>query len=108
MRTPDIDEHGNFNGNFLSTKGDKVHCSIEALEANTCMAVESEVVDASGYRRHDPSGGYEGFSLLADGSIAAFIEKQSGDSTLGDEPGKCMHPFVMQWTFSFFACVLKN
>lgn len=33
------------------------------------------------------SGGYEGFSLLADGSIAAFVEKQSGDSSLGDEPG---------------------
>lgn len=51
------------------------------------MAVDSSVVDASDYRKHDPSGGYEGFSVLADGSIAAFIEKQSGDSTLGDEPG---------------------
>ncbi len=33
------------------------------------------------------SGGYEGFSVLADGSIAAFVEKNSGDSSLGDEPG---------------------
>lgn len=92
VRTPDIDENGNFNGKFLSTKGDKVHCSIEDLEANTCMAVDSSIVDASDYRKHDPSGGYEGFSVLADGSIAAFIEKQSGDSTLGDEPGT-LHGF---------------
>ena len=41
VRTPDIDEDGNFNGNFLSTKGDKVHCSIESLEANTCMGILS-------------------------------------------------------------------
>lgn len=45
------------------------------------------MVDASEYRKHDPSGGYEGFSLLADGSIAAFVEKKTGDTTLGDEPG---------------------
>lgn len=87
VRTPDIDENGNFNGKFLSTRGDKVHCSIASLEANTCMAVDSAVVDASEYRKHDPSGGYEGFSVLADGTIAAFVEKKSGDTTLGDEPG---------------------
>lgn len=87
VRTPDIDEKGNFNGKFLSTRGDKIHCSIEALEANECPAVDSEVVDASEYRKHDPSGGYEGFSVLADGTIAAFVEKKSGDTTLGDEPG---------------------
>ena len=28
-----------------------------------------------------------GFSLLADGTIAAFVEKNTGDSTLGNEPG---------------------
>jgi hypothetical protein len=44
-------------------------------------------VDASLYRKHDPSGGYEGFSVLADGTIAAFVEKKTGDTTLGDEPG---------------------
>ena len=88
VRTPDIDTKGNLiPDKFLSTKGDKVHCSIEDLEANECMAVDSAVVDASEYRKHDPSGGYEGFSLLEDGTIAAFVEKQSGDSTLGDEPG---------------------
>lgn len=27
VRTPDIDEHGQFNGKFLSTRGDKVHVS---------------------------------------------------------------------------------
>ena len=85
VRTPDIDEDGNFNGKFLSTNGEKVHCSITSLEANECMAVD--IVDASDYRKHDPSGGYEGFSLLADGTIAAFIEKKTGDCTLGDEPG---------------------
>lgn len=127
VRTPDIDENGDFNGNFLSTRGDKVHvsrlefalcivvsdscaflpshfdvsfhttifyffeflnqCSIESLEANECPEVASEVVDNSEYRKHDPSGGYEGFSVLADGTIAAFLEKTTGDTTLGDEPG---------------------
>lgn len=87
VRTPDIDASGNFNGNFLSTRRDKVHCTIEALEANECPSVFSATVDESSYRKHDPSGGYEGFSLLADGSIAAFLEKKSGDSTLSDEPG---------------------
>jgi len=89
VRTPDIDAKGKFNGKFLSTRGDKVHCDVSVLEANAddCMAVDSETVEASEYRRHDPSGGYEGFSLLADGSIAAFVEKKSGDSSLGDEPG---------------------
>jgi len=87
VRTPDIDKNGKFNGKFLSTKGDKVHCSIAALEANTCPSVSSATVEASEYRKVDPSGGYEGFSLLADGTIAAFIEKKSGDTTLQDEPG---------------------
>jgi hypothetical protein len=49
--------------------------------------VSSAVVDESEFRKHDPSGGYEGFSLLADGTIAAFVEKKTGDTTLGDEPG---------------------
>ena len=87
MRTPDIDESGSFNGKMLSTRGDKVHCSIDDLAANTCSSVSSEAVDESEYRKHDPSGGYEGFSLLADGSIAAFLEKKSGDTTLSEEPG---------------------
>ena len=29
----------------------------------------------------------QGFSILADGTIAAFVEKKTGDTTLGDEPG---------------------
>lgn len=87
VRTPDIDPAGNFNGFFLSTRRDKVHCTIEALEANTCPSVASSVVDGTDYRKHDPSGGYEGFSLLADGHIAAFLEKNSGDTTLNSEPG---------------------
>ena len=88
VRTPDIDAEGNFiEGKYLSSRRDKVHCTIEALEANECPSVSSDVVDASDYRKHDPSGGYEGFSLLADGSIAAFMEKNSGDTTLSDEPG---------------------
>ena len=39
-------------------------------------------VDDSDYRKHDKSGGYEGFSMLADGTIAAFLEKKGGDTTL--------------------------
>ena len=56
VRTPDIDENGNFNGKFLSTRGDKVHCDVSVLEANTddCLAVDSATVEASEYRRHDP------------------------------------------------------
>lgn len=87
VRTPDIDEHGDFNGKYLSTRGDKVHCKISDLKNNECSSVASEVVEASEYRKHDPSGGYEGFSVLSDGTIAAFVEKKSGDTTLGDEPG---------------------
>lgn len=87
VRTPDIDASGNFNGAFLTTRGDKVHCSIADLEANTCTSVDSAVVDESEYRKHDPSGGYEGFSILDDGTLVAFLEKNSGDTTLGDEPG---------------------
>ena len=88
VRTPDINSDGSFNDVFLSTRGDKVHCSIAELESDDqCLSVDSEVVDASDYRKHDPSGGYEGFCLFADGTVAAFLEKQSGDTTLGDEPG---------------------
>jgi len=87
VRTPDIDEHGEFNGKFLSTVGDKVHCKIEDLKTNDCFAVDSSVVDESEYRKHGPSGGYEGFSTLSDGTIAAFVENKSGDTTLQDEPG---------------------
>uniref|UniRef100_A0A7S1BQY7 Phytase-like domain-containing protein n=1 Tax=Corethron hystrix TaxID=216773 RepID=A0A7S1BQY7_9STRA len=86
VRTPDIDENGKFNGKFLSTSRDKVHCSIEALENDTCRTVKPDVVDAE-YRRVDKSGGYESFGRLDDGNIVAFIEKQDGDSTLQDEPG---------------------
>jgi len=87
VRTPDIDADGNFNGKFLSTSGDKVHCDMAALESNDCMRVNSSVVDESTYRKHDPSGGYEGFSVLADKTIEAFLEKNSGDTTLNEEPG---------------------
>lgn len=84
VRTPDIDEFGNFTGVFLSTRADKVHCDVAVLEANAddCLEVDSDTVDASEYRRHDRSGGYEGFSLLSDGTIAAFLEKNTGDTTL--------------------------
>lgn len=86
-RTPDIDEFGQFNGKFLSTTGDKVHCSLTDLEANNCRSVPSSVVDESEYRKHQPSGGFEGFTLLADGTIAAFLETQLGDTSLKGEPG---------------------
>lgn len=33
------------------------------------------------------SGGFEGFSRLADGTIAAFLERNTSDTTLGGEPG---------------------
>jgi hypothetical protein len=87
VRTPDIDQNGNFNGKFLSTRGDRVHCTAAALQAGTCPQVDSATVDASAYRRHDSSGGFEGFSKLADGTIAAFLEKNTGDTTLTGEPG---------------------
>lgn len=87
VRTPDINAIGEFNGKFLSTRRDKVHCTIEDLEADECPSANSTLVDESDYRKHDPSGGYEGFSLLADGSIAAFPEKTGGDTTLNEEPG---------------------
>lgn len=88
VRTPDIDSSGNLlTDKFLSTRSDKVHCSISDLEANTCSSVDTSVVDTSEYRKHDKSGGYEGFSFLADGTIAAFLEKKSGDTSLSDEPG---------------------
>jgi hypothetical protein len=90
VRTPDIRNDGSLKRNkFLSTRGDKVHCRRSVLRENAddCRSVPSEVVDESNYRKHDPSGGFEGFSILSDGTIAAFIEKQTGDTTLGDEPG---------------------
>ena len=87
VRLPDVDSDGEFNGDFLSTNRDKVHCTIEDLEADECPSVNSSLVEASGYRKHDPSGGFEGMSLLADGTVVAFLEKNSGDTTLGDEPG---------------------
>jgi hypothetical protein len=91
VRTPDINPAtGAFVPNkFLSTRGDKVHCNITVLQTNpdACNIVPLSTVDASAYRRHDQSGGYEGFAFLADGSIAAFLEKNDGDSTLNTEPG---------------------
>jgi hypothetical protein len=89
VRTPDINKDGSLSTDvFLSTTGDKIHCNIEDLEDDTCPSVESSVVDANeDFRRHDPSGGFEGFTLLADGSVAAFLEKKSGDTTLSEEPG---------------------
>lgn len=54
VRTPNIDSQGQFNGKFLSTRGDKVHCNISSLTANTCKTSTSATVDASIYRRHDP------------------------------------------------------
>ena len=88
VRTPDIDSSGNLIADkFLSTNGDKVHCSIASLEANNCKAVASSVVEASMYRKHDRSGGFEGQGLLADGTLVAFLEKNSGDSSLKSEPG---------------------
>ena len=88
VRTPDIDANGSFNGKFLSSKGDKVHCTIEALEANECHISTDDVVDASDYVRHGSSGGYEGLVPMAAGSTTAFIERNAG-STLADrgEPG---------------------
>jgi Esterase-like activity of phytase len=90
VRTPDINqEDGSLSTDlFFTTVRDKVHCTMEDLEADECPSVESSVVDENTeYRKHDPSGGYEGFSLLADGSVAAFFEKNTGDTTLSDEPG---------------------
>jgi hypothetical protein len=84
VRTPDIDKKGNLLNTYLSTTGDKVHCDVAVLQKNAddCLSVTSKVVDASKYRKHDSSGGYEWFSLLSDGTIAAFVEKSTGDTTL--------------------------
>ena len=89
VRTPDINEDGSLSTDtFLTTARDKVHCTIADLEQDACSSVDSSVVDENTeYRKHDPSGGYEGFSLLPDGTIAAFLEKSSGDTTLSGEPG---------------------
>lgn len=88
VRTPDIDSNGNFiKGKFLSTTLDKVHCSDMQLIDNICGKAESKTVDDNGYRRVDKSGGYEGLARLGDGSIAAFLEKKDGDTTLSNEPG---------------------
>lgn len=90
VRTPDIDKNGNFNGQFLSSTGDKVHCTIAALEANECMSVDGSVVEASDFVRHGSSGGYEGLVMMADGSVTAFIENNGGGSQLAErgEPGQ--------------------
>ena len=86
VRTPDIDsETGAFvDGKFLSTVSDKVHCDVAELEADadSCLEVKSEDVVAAGYREQHKSWGYEGFSALPDGSIAAFLEK-----VMEGEPG---------------------
>lgn len=89
VRTPDIEEDGTLSTErFFTSSRDKVHCEIEQLKIDNCTSVDPSVVDAqSVFRKHDPSGGYEGFSLLPDGSIAAFFEKNSGDTTLTEEPG---------------------
>jgi hypothetical protein len=42
-------------------------------------------------RKHDKSGGFEGMTALSDGTSAAFLEKTSGDTTLGDEPGALVY-----------------
>ena len=87
IRTPDIDsETGEFNGLYLSSAGDKVHCNISDLE--NCLSVDTSIVDESEYVRHGTSGGYEGLSAMADGTVVAFIERNAG-STLADrgEPG---------------------
>jgi len=88
VRTPDIDSFGNFNGRYLSSRSDKVHCSIAALQANTCGISTDAVVDATNYVRHGTSGGYEGLVMMANGFVAAFIERNVG-STLANrnEPG---------------------
>lgn len=87
VRTPDINSDGSFNGKFLSSRMDKVHCTITDLEANDCKSVDSIVVEESEFRKHDTGGGFEGMTVLADGTIAAFLEKNTGDTTLSDEPG---------------------
>jgi hypothetical protein len=88
VRTPDINPDGSFNGKFLSSKGDKVHCTIAALQANDCKMSDDATVDASEYVRHGSSGGYEGLVPMADGSTTAFIERNAG-SKLAErgEPG---------------------
>ena len=73
---------------FLSSAGDKVHCSLASLGANTCAGVATSVVDASMYVRHGTSGGFEGLAMMADKSITAFIERNSGSSLVErGEPG---------------------
>ena len=90
VRTPDIDENGTFNGLYLSSRGDKVHCEIAALENNTCLIVDEDIVTDSDYVLHGTSGGYEGLVAMADGSVTAFIESNGGGSSLADrgEPGQ--------------------
>ncbi|KAL7525917.1 hypothetical protein ACHAWF_001564, partial [Thalassiosira exigua] len=96
VRTPDIDDKGDFvPGKFLSTVSDKVHCDVATLEADAdqCLGVTSDVVQAAGYREHHKSGGYEGFAALPDGSIAAFLEKplagEPGIRVYDVDPGSC-------------------
>ena len=88
VRTPDIDTFGNFNGRFLSSRSDKVHCTIAALQANTCGISTDTVVDATNYVRHGTSGGYEGLVMMADGFVAAFVERNAGSVLANrNEPG---------------------
>eukprot|EP00962_Isochrysis_galbana_P020891 scaffold6130_cov112-Isochrysis_galbana.AAC.10 len=88
VRTPDIDETGAFNGKFLSSAGDKVHCTIAALQANQCMSVPNAVVESSQYIRHGTSGGFEGLAMMADGSVTAFLERNVGGTLVErGEPG---------------------
>jgi hypothetical protein len=88
VRTPDIDTFGNFNGRFLSSRSDKVHCTILALLANTCGISTDAVVDATNYVRHGTSGGYEGLVMMADGFVAAFVERNAGSVLANrNEPG---------------------
>ena len=88
VRTPDIDSSGNFNGRFLSSRSDKVHCTIAALQANTCGISTDAVVDATSYVRHGTSGGYEGLVMMADGFVAAFVERNAGSVLANrNEPG---------------------
>jgi hypothetical protein len=86
VRTPDINSRGEFTRKFLSTTGDKVHCPNLNDLAN-CRGVASNVVDQNGYRRVDRSGGYEGLAAMPDGSVIGMLEKNTGDTTLQNEPG---------------------
>jgi len=97
VRTPDIDEKGNFiDGKFLSTRSDKIHCDVADLvdDADKCVIVDKSVAEKSDYVIHHKSGGYEGFAKLEDGSIAAFLElkvraDEPGPRVYNVKPGNC-------------------